>query len=78
MGGALEAVGWLVVELEEGHKAQRLATDGRILQSTWDQLRWSRVLTSFGILQAPTRVETDAFGPINVETDKYWGAQTQR
>ncbi|TGZ80576.1 fumarate hydratase [Ascodesmis nigricans] len=27
---------------------------------------------------APTRIETDAFGEIEVETSKYWGAQTQR
>ena len=27
---------------------------------------------------ASTRTETDAFGPVPVETDKYWGAQTQR
>jgi fumarate hydratase class II len=25
-----------------------------------------------------TRTETDSFGPIEVESDKYWGAQTQR
>jgi fumarate hydratase class II len=25
-----------------------------------------------------TRTETDTFGPIQVETDKYWGAQSQR
>jgi len=25
-----------------------------------------------------TRVETDSIGPIDVATDKYWGAQTQR
>jgi len=25
-----------------------------------------------------TRTETDSFGPIQVPTDKYWGAQTQR
>jgi fumarate hydratase class II len=25
-----------------------------------------------------TRIETDSFGPIEVETTKYWGAQTQR
>lgn len=25
-----------------------------------------------------TRIETDSFGAINVATDKYWGAQTQR
>ena len=27
---------------------------------------------------ASTRTETDAFGPVDVESDKYWGAQTQR
>ncbi len=25
-----------------------------------------------------TRTESDTFGPIEVETDKYWGAQAQR
>ena len=25
-----------------------------------------------------TRVETDSFGPIEVPSDRYWGAQTQR
>jgi fumarate hydratase, class II len=28
--------------------------------------------------QKPTRTETDTFGPIAVESDKYWGAQAQR
>ena len=27
---------------------------------------------------ADTRTETDSFGPLEVPTDKYWGAQTQR
>ncbi|MEX0309467.1 MAG: class II fumarate hydratase, partial [Tateyamaria sp.] len=27
---------------------------------------------------ADTRTETDSFGPLQVPTDKYWGAQTQR
>jgi fumarate hydratase class II len=27
---------------------------------------------------APTRTETDTFGPIEVPADRYWGAQTQR
>jgi fumarate hydratase class II len=27
---------------------------------------------------SPTRVETDAMGPIEVPADRYWGAQTQR
>ena len=26
----------------------------------------------------PTRTETDSMGPIEVGTDKYWGAQTER
>src|SRR5437588_6603671 len=25
-----------------------------------------------------TRIETDSFGPIEVQADRYWGAQTQR
>ena len=25
-----------------------------------------------------TRIETDSFGPLEVPSDKYWGAQTQR
>ncbi|MEP6705120.1 MAG: lyase family protein, partial [Acidobacteriota bacterium] len=27
---------------------------------------------------AATRTETDSMGPVEVETDKYWGAQTER
>jgi fumarate hydratase, class II len=27
---------------------------------------------------AQTRTESDSFGPLEVPTDKYWGAQTQR
>ena len=27
---------------------------------------------------AATRVETDTFGPIDVASDRYWGAQSQR
>jgi fumarate hydratase class II len=27
---------------------------------------------------SPTRTETDSFGPLDVEADRYWGAQTQR
>ncbi|KAK5208405.1 fumarase fum1 [Exophiala xenobiotica] len=29
-------------------------------------------------MAASTRTETDAFGPLEVPSDKYWGAQTQR
>ena len=25
-----------------------------------------------------TRIETDSMGPVDVATDKYWGAQTER
>ena len=28
--------------------------------------------------QTPTRIETDTFGPIEVASDRYWGAQAQR
>jgi hypothetical protein len=38
----------------------------------------SRILQYRTIRMASTRTETDAFGPIQVESDKYWGAQTQR
>src|SRR5437763_10186965 len=31
-----------------------------------------------GRIMAKTRTETDTFGPIEVPTEKYWGAQTQR
>lgn len=31
----------------------------------------------FGSIQS-TRTETDAFGEVQVESDKYWGAQTER
>ncbi|RZJ39776.1 MAG: hypothetical protein EON87_19365, partial [Brevundimonas sp.] len=31
-----------------------------------------------GTAEMSTRRETDTFGPIEVETDKYWGAQAQR
>ena len=27
---------------------------------------------------AATRTETDSFGPLEVASDRYWGAQTQR
>src|SRR6218665_1890396 len=31
-----------------------------------------------GITMTSTRTETDTFGPIEVEDDRYWGAQAQR
>lgn len=38
----------------------------------------SRAFGTTAKMAASTRIETDAFGPIEVESDKYWGAQTQR
>jgi fumarate hydratase, class II len=35
-----------------------------------------RTTASFRMVS--TRTETDAFGPVKVDSDKYWGAQTQR
>jgi fumarate hydratase class II len=29
-------------------------------------------------IQVDHRIERDAFGEIKVQTDKYWGAQTER
>lgn len=37
-----------------------------------------RSFSSSATMAASTRTETDAFGPLEVESDKYWGAQTQR
>ena len=45
-------------------------------------LRAIRTQSATRILQqirmASTRTETDAFGPVQVESNRYWGAQTQR
>jgi fumarate hydratase class II len=35
-------------------------------------------MTAAKKMSTPTRIETDSFGEIHVESDKYWGAQTQR
>ena len=35
---------------------------------------WGTKMTANGT----TRTETDSFGPIEVSSDVYWGAQTQR
>ncbi len=29
-------------------------------------------------MTAGTRIEQDAFGPVEIPSDRYWGAQTQR
>lgn len=38
----------------------------------------ARYFSSSPAMAKNTRIETDAFGEIEVENDKYWGAQTQR
>ncbi|KAK5065182.1 hypothetical protein LTR84_001018 [Exophiala bonariae] len=38
----------------------------------------NKAFSTTTIMAKSTRTETDAFGPIEVESDKYWGAQTQR
>ncbi|EGO51509.1 fumarate hydratase mitochondrial precursor [Neurospora tetrasperma FGSC 2508] len=38
----------------------------------------ARYFSSSSAMAKNTRIETDAFGEIEVEDDKYWGAQTQR
>src|ERR1044071_8636868 len=35
-------------------------------------------MTQASLRQKNTRTETDSFGPLEVESDRYWGAQTQR
>merc|ERR1712000_148204 len=37
-----------------------------------------RAFSTTDEMATSTRTETDAFGPIEVSSDKYWGAQTQR
>ncbi len=36
------------------------------------------IAAATGITRLSTRIETDTFGPIDVDTSVYWGAQTQR
>jgi fumarate hydratase class II len=38
----------------------------------------TQFLIAFGGDMTETRTETDSFGPLEVPSDKYWGAQTQR
>jgi fumarate hydratase class II len=41
-------------------------------------LRTLRTFTSTRNMAANTRSETDAFGELQVDANKYWGAQTER
>jgi fumarate hydratase class II len=68
------------------------AADGRERCAKRDAAAWCRVgpraiATYLSVAQIgcrrmtakkPTRTETDTFGPIEVDADKYWGAQAQR
>merc|ERR1711977_26629 len=38
----------------------------------------SNIIRLHGVRMASTRTETDAFGPVEVASDRYWGAQTER
>src|SRR5260370_11449474 len=40
--------------------------------------RWREGRRERESIMADTRIETDTFGPIEVEADRYWGAQTER
>jgi len=44
------------------------------------QLDWGRVLRQhfIGLKMSTSRIEHDAFGPVEIPADRYWGAQTQR
>lgn len=37
-----------------------------------------RTFSTTSTMAASTRTETDAFGPLEVDSTRYWGAQTQR
>jgi fumarate hydratase, class II len=39
---------------------------------------WRRKTSKKARLMTATRTETDTFGPIEVQADRYWGAQAQR
>lgn len=38
----------------------------------------TRAFTTSNKMSSSSRTETDAFGPIEVPSDRYWGAQTER
>ena len=44
----------------------------------YPQSSQSRAFTTSYAMAASTRTESDAFGEIQVPSDKYWGAQTER
>ena len=68
-------------------KKQRHTGDYAAMRELWllDDAECSAVLSQSRTVHkrssdpmTKTRTETDTFGPINVESDKYWGAQAER
>jgi hypothetical protein len=58
---------------------QRHLRHPRVPSEDLSNLRFTtRAFTNTARMAASTRTESDAFGEIQVESDKYWGAQTQR
>jgi fumarate hydratase, class II len=55
-----------------------LRTPHTSLQSHRYALSSSRAFANTARMAASTRTETDAFGEIQVDSSRYWGAQTQR
>jgi len=55
-----------------------LSTVSNKPQAVSTQPRFERQLHSTAFRMAEMRIETDAFGEIQVPGDKYWGAQTER
>jgi len=58
-----------------GFKTSTIKTTAPCSASSQSHIRAFRTTA---IMPAFTRTETDAFGEIQVPTDKYWGAQTER
>jgi hypothetical protein len=71
---------WVVCSGGASRKA--LSTTARVTASRFCQLQIpsiaQRRLFSSTSSMASTRTETDAFGEVQVASDKYWGAQTER
>ena len=60
-------------------KLLRLQTTRRIASpSEISGRNTARAFANTARMAAQTRTETDAFGEVEVESDRYWGAQTQR
>lgn len=55
-----------------------LSTSPILRNQTPATLSKARTFATTTKMSVNTRAETDAFGELQVESDKYWGAQTQR